>query len=703
MMCLILLSSFGFTACSSDDDDNTSAVVLNSFGPSPALRGGELRFIGLNLSKVEGVVLQGTEEITNIEKVNQREIKITIPQDAQPGIVTLKTPNGDITTKTPLTFSEPISIDTVTFTNPLAPRYGDVITIKGDYLNLIKEVLFAGNDTVKQVAFVSQSRKEIQVKVPRAAKTGKIALSNGANIPILVYTNRPIPIQPPYINKPSANQGDGISPLVVKAGVEKVTITGSNLDLVKAVVFGGTKLSPNFTVSDDNRMIVVDVPEDAQDGKVILVAYANELTVLSEKELTMKMPTIAAIDPNPVKNGEILTMTGTDLDLISGVTFGGEKVGEITSATTTKLEVKVPIDAVKGKVAFATKSGKSLISTAELNFTKPTLTSFTPTTIMAGKEITISGQDLDLVRKVLFADNLTVNVTSANLTSLTVTVPGTAVSGKITLVAANGDEVQSAESLTVTPADIPVIISMTSSVKPGAKLTINGTRLNMVESVIFADGVKATQYGSRTESLIEVYVPETAKRGSVTLKLVTYSGKEVVSDYFSVAGTDPVVDRSLIIYDFDGGNGGAVSGFTWDGLGTDGNPADAVSGNYYEITNWDASKYWLFANNYISYPSVTKADHVLKIDVRLRSDVTGEAEIRVMLGGQVVNILPYLKTSSGAWSTGGEWKTITIPMTEFTGLSDPTPVKGGEWGMAMWGGTANFNGLCIDNIRYEKL
>lgn len=701
MMCLVLLCSLSFTACSSDDNDNASAVVLNSFGPSPALRGGELRFIGLNLSKVESVVLQGTAEIKDIVKVDEREIKITIPQDAQPGLVTLKTSDGDIVTKTKLTFLEPISIASVTYANPLAPRYGDVITIKGDYLNLIKEVLFTGNDTVKQANFVAQSRQEIQVKVPRGAKTGKIAVSNGADIPALVYTNGPIPIQPPYINKPSANEGDGISPLVVKAGSEKVTIKGSNLDLVKAVVFGGTKLSPSFTVSDDHFTIVADVPDDAQDGKVILVAYAKDLIVMSEKELTMKMPVITAIAPNPVKNGETLTVTGTDLDLISAVTFTGDKAGTITSSSATKLEITVPMDAVTGKVTFTTKSTKSLITSADLNLVKPVISSFTPATIMAGNEITITGTNLDLVRKVLFSDNLSVNVTPSSSTSFVVKVPSTAVSGKIFLVAVNGDVVQSSDVLNVTAADVPVITSMNSSVKPGAKLTINGTKLNMVESVIFEDNVKATNYGSRTESLIEVYVPETAKKGSVRLKLLTYAGKEVVSDYFTVSGTDPVVDKSLIIYDFDGGNGGAVSGFTWDGIGSDGNPADAVSGNYYEIKNWDASKYWLFANNYISYQSVSKADYVLKLDVRLRNDVTGNAEVRVMLADKVVNILPYLKVGD-VWTTGGDWKTITIPLTAFTDLADPTPVKGGNWGMAMWGGTANFNGLCIDNIRYEK-
>ena len=38
----------------------------------------------------------------------------------------------------------------------------------------------------------------------------------------------------------------------------------------------------------------------------------------------MVVPTINNLAPNPVKNGQTLTVTGLDLDLITGVTFGGD-------------------------------------------------------------------------------------------------------------------------------------------------------------------------------------------------------------------------------------------------------------------------------------------------------------------------------------------------------------------------------------------
>ena len=145
MMCLLILTGFGFNSCEKEEID--TKVVLKSFGPSPALRGGELKFIGNNLEKVTSVILPGltqgqTVEVSEITVVNEREIKITIPQNAGVGKVTLKTPDGDIVTLTPITYSEPIIIESVT---PATIKPGQTLTINGDYLNLIKSVVFFDN------------------------------------------------------------------------------------------------------------------------------------------------------------------------------------------------------------------------------------------------------------------------------------------------------------------------------------------------------------------------------------------------------------------------------------------------------------------------------------------------------------------------------------------------------------------------------
>jgi len=86
----VLLSGLFLNSCK--DDEVASSTTLSVFGPSPALRGGELKFIGTNMDKVTAVVLAGDIKITEITKTGTTEISILVPQNAIPGTVVLKTP-----------------------------------------------------------------------------------------------------------------------------------------------------------------------------------------------------------------------------------------------------------------------------------------------------------------------------------------------------------------------------------------------------------------------------------------------------------------------------------------------------------------------------------------------------------------------------------------------------------------------------------
>jgi hypothetical protein len=687
-MACILIGGTLFTSCDRDEEDLTT-VKLSVFGPSPALRGGELKFIGTNLDKATAIVLQPNIEITEFVSKTATELVITIPQNAMPGKVTLKTPQGNIETKTPLTFSEPISIENFA---PATVKAGDKLTINGDYLNLIAQVIFSDGVTVDSTNFVSQSRYKIEVTVPVEAQTGKVIVSNGAEIPVMVFTATELNVTLPKFT--------AVSPNPVKPGTA-LQINGTDFQLVKEIIFSDNLKVSEFTVNAEKTQITVNVPETAKEGILKMVALSGVETEYAE-ELKLVGPAVTGIAPAPVKNGAMLTITGTNLDLVTEVVFGGDVKGVISSFTATTLEVAVPLTATEGKVTLNTHSGKTA-ETEALTLVKPTITSIAPLALMAGNNITINGTDLDLVRQVKFVGGLTVDVTPATATSFEVTVPPACVgSDVVTLITTNGTEIASTDQLVVEAANKPVITKINASVKPGAKLTIEGTKLHLVEAIYFQTDVKAVLYGVRTETSIEVFVPETAKKGAVTLKLVAFNGDEVISPEFNISGTDPITDPSLVIWNFDSGL--AANDGSWDGVGGLGDPSDALSGAYYEIkaSNWN-TKYWWFAENWMSHPSVTKADHVVKMDIRLRNDIPAlNDEVRLMLGGKVVNILPYLKVGS-LWTTGGEWKTITIPLSAWTDLADPTPVKGGEWGIATWINTSNFTGFCIDNIRYEKI
>jgi len=354
MLTVVLLScvlSCAFVSCKKDDADNTTK--LEAFGPCPVLRGDTLQFIGLNLDKVTSIILPNNQEITDFVKKTSNQIDIIVPQTAVPGYVTLKAPSGDITTITKLSFSEPISISNF---SPATVLAGDKLTIEGDYLNLIAQVIFSSNVAVDSADFVSQSRSKIVVTVPKEAQTGKFQITNGAETPTIVYSASSLTVTQPTIT--------AVSPNPAKAG-SMVTITGTNFQLVKSLTFNSNLSVTDFTVSADKKTITATVPAKATDGIVTLVTYSG--VEVSSAALTLVAPTIASIAPSPVKPGTDITITGTDLDLVTSVVFADGSTGTIATQSATQITLKVPLTATSGSVTLNTNSGKTATGTVSLS------------------------------------------------------------------------------------------------------------------------------------------------------------------------------------------------------------------------------------------------------------------------------------------------------------------------------------------------
>jgi len=682
-----------FTSCEGKEEEDTR-VVLQSFGPMPIARGAELKFIGLNLDRVTAVILPENISITSFTKKEARLLTLTVPQEAVPGYVVLKTPDGDITTKTMIGFSEPISIAGFT---PATVKAGDELTITGDYLNLVKEVILTDRITVAEDDFISHSRTEIKLTVPAEAQTGKIAVSNGDEEPIIVYSASTLTVTLPAFTT--------VTPNPVKAGTN-LTIAGTNLDLVLSVRLGGGKvIEAGDFVSHNATQIVLAVPADTKDGKVILVP-ASGVEVSTETDLVMVVPTLS-VTPVTLKNGADITVTGTNLDLIDHVIFGGNKQGTIKAGgTATQILVTVPDDAVDGVVTFVTKADKE-VTGPNLTMIVPAFSSFSPTSARANTTITISGTDLDLVTKVIFTGDLEGAIGARTETSLAVTVPVGARTGKITIETKNGTRVVSAIDFTL-QANLPTFGSYTEfRGEPGKILTINGTNLLLVKELIFPGNVPATAYGVKTDTRIEVYVPMNVTRGYGTIALLTYEGEQGIFPQIFFGATDPVVDPALMINDFEVGADGHDLGWdNWGGaveLGND--PAIAISGNYMHgvlpaLNGWT----WIWGCNHsqLPKPSVTKADHYLKMDVNItRPFAPGTGSFTMKLAGTDIDIGHLgIQNSDGSWSTPG-WITITFDLATYEALPAVIP-SSGDWGMTLWTGVdMDLTGLYVDNIRFE--
>ena len=680
------------TSCEGKEEEDTK-VVLQSFGPMPIARGAELKFIGLNLDRVTAVVLPDNITITTFTKKEQRLLTLTVPQEAMPGYVVLKTPDGDITTKTTIGYSEPISIAGFT---PATVKAGDQLTITGDYLNLVEEVILTDRITVAGDDFISHSRTEIKLVVPAEAQTGKIAVSNGAEEPVIVFSAATLTVTLPAFTS--------VTPNPVKAGTN-LTIAGTNLDLVLTVELGGGKvIDADDFVSHSATQIVLAVPEDTKDGKVVMVP-ASGVEVETADDLIMVVPAVS-VSPVTLKNGDDITVTGTNLDLVDHVIFGGNKQGTIRDGgTATQILVTVPDDAVDGVVTFVTKADKE-VTGPNLTMIVPAFSSFSPTSARANTSITLSGTDLDLVTRVMFTGDIEGTIGTRTETSLSVTVPVGAKTGKITIITKNGTHVVSAIDFTLL-ANLPAFGSYTEfRGEPGKILTINGTNLLLVKELIFPGNIPATAYGVKTDTKIEVYVPMNVTRGYGTIGILTYEGEQGIFPQIYFGATDPVVDPALMINNFEVQNGHDLNWDNWGGaveLGSD--PAIAISGNYMHgvlpaLNGWT----WIWGCNHdqMPKPSVTKADHYLKMDVNItRPFAPGTGSFTMKLAGTDIDIGHLgIQNPDGSWSTPG-WITITFDLATYSALPAVIP-SGGDWGMTLWTGVnMDLTGLYIDNIRFE--
>ena len=543
MMCLMLFSCLTFTACDNGDDEDTNqykgGISLNVFGPSPVSRGGVLRFLGSGMDKVTAVVIPGCDDITDIEVVSDTEIRVTVPQTAQPGLVVLKTPKGDITTKTELTFTEPIALEAFA---PAEVKPGSELTITGEYLNLIKEVIFADEVTVPADEFVSQSRQEIKVIVPDSAQTGKFILSDGAEIPNWIYSEGELEVTLPSVEAPLD--------LVDKKPGDVIRVSGKNFDLVKKVQMpNGDEVEFTMTASSEGDELTFTLPDNVSDGE-ITVLPASDVKVVVATVVVATPSNVVAVPAVNLRGGDMITLKGTNMDLVTDVTFPGveEAVG-LESQNSTEIKVLMPAAAISGDLQLNTNSGKA--TAVSIATAKPENISYSAATVPAGEALTVKGVNMDVVSAVVFSGNVEVTVSDATATAISLTVPTTAETGALLLKMANGESVE-APSLTIEKPVCAYLPALPDKLVRGRIVELEIVNADKLTNVLLNEA--SVQYiNDAAKGVLMLNVPAELN-GTYSLKLISSNG-EIAYDVLVVANEETVWAGPL---DISWGDGGRV-------------------------------------------------------------------------------------------------------------------------------------------------
>lgn len=563
-MLVVVLVGLSLTACNDGDDLSTDQygndISLQSFGPCPVLRGGTLYLYGTNLDQIESVNLPGADPITAYEILQSgynSKISIQIPAEkCEPGQIVLKTKKGgEITSVSPITYREDIEITKffVGSEGTMVGNVGDVVTIKGDYLNLMHGVIFAGSDTIKEAEFAGHDRYTIQVKIPAEARTGVITLTDTIKDGTSLETKEEL-----TINTPVATP---IKDRNIKAG-EVLSIKGASFDQITSVKFEGATVDAADFESQSAVEITVKVPAKATDGTFYVVTKSGvEIPV---GNIITVVPTQLVATPNPVKNGGELTITGKDMDLITGIAFPNAAVSQLNKVETTKVTATVPEDAQE-----TTKDGTGIILslangktvTVAYTLVKPTVTACTPAAITAGDKTIIKGTDLDLVASITFPGDVEQTVekfAAQNANAIAVSVPAACAGTGCKLNLKNGTTREVKDVLSIKAATNPAIASITpGEATAGSTITITGKNFQNIQN-LYIGSYKVNRYTSRTNTEIVCQVPATAEVGTYKIVMEDPDGNKIEGPEFKVVPAEKDIaelvtnmDNGKITYPFD--------------------------------------------------------------------------------------------------------------------------------------------------------
>lgn len=533
-MLVVALVGLSLTACSDGDDLSTdqygNEISLQSFGPCPVLRGGTLYLYGTNLDQIESVNLPGADPITAYEILQSgynSKISILVPAEkCETGQIVLKTKKGgEITSVSPITYREDIEITKffVGSEGTMVGNVGDVVTIKGDYLNLMHGVIFAGSDTIKEAEFESHDRYTIQVKIPAEARTGVITLTDATKDGTSLETKEEL-----TINTPEATP---IKDRNIKAG-EILSIKGTSFDQIVSVKFEGATVNAADFKSQSVAEITVAVPAKATDGTFYVVTKSG-IEVPVGNIITV-VPTQLVATPNPVKNGAELTITGKDMNLITGIAFPKAAESKLNKVETTKVTSTVPEDAQEGDITLSLDNGKTV--TVAYKLVKPTVTACAPAAITAGEKTIIKGTDLDLVKSITFPGDvdMTVDDFKGTANAIAVTVPAACAGSGFKLNLKNGTTVNIDSQLSIKAATDPAIASVTpGEAIAGSTITITGKNFQNIQN-LYIGSYKVNRYTSRTNTEIVCQVPANAEVGTYKIVMEDPDGNKIEGPDFKI-------------------------------------------------------------------------------------------------------------------------------------------------------------------------
>lgn len=560
LLAAAVVAVLGTASCAkkeADTDQLGGSLALAAMSPNPVVRGAELHLFGVGMDKVVEVRIPGidpikSDGITKGEgKGRLAEIVVTVPLEGpQVGKVVVADASGNTSSSHfDLTYTEGIVFEGFECKDELLP--GDVITLKGEYMNNIQEVIFASGSeqvTVTGKMIFDKTRHSTKVYVPGAATSGIIKVSdldqaaNPTGIANVFPSTKEITVGKPTVDVMEFEAA-------VKAGTV-LTFTGNHLDMIAKVSFSGID-QDEFEVNDDATELKAALPAKSPDGDVVFTSFAGDTFVAGTVDGVLpsglQMTADEESEDPRFKAGYRVVITGEDLDLVSGVSFGGVSAGFYydEEAVPPTVYATIPATAPDGDVVVHLANGDEVVVKENLELVNPTVDKVSATEINARETFEITGKDLTLVSAVSVGgiaceftpeildmvdsgeedeDGNPIMVPVYSETKIIVTSSPVCLSGDVVIEKLNGWSevigqmiVNYAELVTI---EVPVSVAM------GKPMVVTGTNLFAIDR-LYIKGKQVVNWISRSDTEIKFELPEGVGPGVYHLDMDLNDGSSI--------------------------------------------------------------------------------------------------------------------------------------------------------------------------------
>lgn len=459
-------------------------------------------------------------------------IQAPVPTNAISGFVSVSI-NGGPFVNSPNQF---IVISTNAYVTNFSPLFGganQTVTLTGVNFTSATNVLFNGvvSKTVTGLT-PNIGINTITVTAPDGVTSGPLVVmsKNGTARDFSTISNQVVPSATNFFVQPIITS---FSPTLVRPGTN-VTISGTNFTGITGVLFGGVS-AVSFTITNNNSLGAV-VPTNTSTG-VIRISSPYTGPGLSTSNYRM-LPTIFSFSPAFGPVGTPVTITGAGLNEQSPnptVTVGGGTVTTFGTVSANSLSFNVPATAASGLISITTSNGS--ISSTQLFYLPPGITSFTPVGGGTGSTIRINGSNFTNATAVSFNGTAASSFFVTNNTTIGAVVPTGVISGPISVTTPGGTATSTALFF-----GAPSISSFTPTQgSAGTNVVITGVNFTNATAVLF-NGLAAASFTVSNNTTIAAIVPVGVTTGPITVQ--GPGGTNTSSANFNVASADIAVSAT---------------------------------------------------------------------------------------------------------------------------------------------------------------